>query len=81
MQSGLPVLAAINRDNDLVHIINNNKVGCVCTNHSVEVLKKLLEEVVDNLLSDHGTKKRCEQLYKEMFSPKKVVEQIVDGLV
>ena len=81
MQSGLPVLAAINSGNDLEHIINSNKVGCVSTNHSVDVLKKLVEEIVENVLSDDGTKNRCLQLYKDMFSPKKAVGQIINGLV
>ena len=81
MQSGLPVLAAINSGNDLEHIIITNKVGCVSTNHSVDVLKKLVEEIVENVLSDDGTKNRCLQLYKDMFSPKKAVEQIINGLV
>ena len=81
MQSGLPVLAAINSGNDLEHIINSNKVGCVSTNHSVDVLKQLVEEIVENVLSDDGTKNRCLKLYKDMFSPKKAVEQIINGLV
>ena len=81
MQSGLPVLAAINSGNDLEHIIKNNKVGCVSTIHSVDVLKKLVEEIVENVLGDDGTKKRCLKLYKDMFSPKKAVEQIINGLV
>ena len=81
MQSGLPVLAAINSGNDLEHIIITNKVGCGSTNHSVDVLKKLVEEIVENVLSDDGTKNRCLKLYKDMFSPKKAVEQIINGLV
>ncbi len=81
MQSGLPVLAAINSGNDLEHIINSNKVGCVSTNHSVDVLKQLVEEIVENVLSYDGTKNRCLQLYKDMFSPKKAVGQIINGLV
>ena len=81
MQSGLPVLAAINSGNDLEHIINSNKVGCVSTNHSVDVLKILVEEIVENVLNGDGTKNRCIQLYKDMFSPKKAVEQIINGLV
>jgi glycosyltransferase involved in cell wall biosynthesis len=81
MQSGLPVLAAINSGNDLEHIINNNKVGCVSTIHTVDELKKLVEEIVENLLGDDDTKKRCLKLYRDMFSPKKAVEQIINGLV
>ena len=34
-----------------------DKVGCVSTNHSVDVLKKLVEEILENVLSDDGTKK------------------------
>jgi glycosyltransferase involved in cell wall biosynthesis len=81
MQAGLPVLAVINSGNDLESIINDNGVGCITTNHSVDVLKKLVEEIVENVLGDDGTKKRCLKLYKDMFSPKKAVEQIINGLV
>jgi len=81
MQAGLPVLAAINYGNDLEKIITNYKVGCVSTNHSVSALKKLLEELVDNVLSDDNIKNRCLNLYREMFSPSKAVEQIINGLV
>ena len=81
IQSGLPVLAAINSGNDLEDIINSKNVGRVSTNHSVDVLKKLVEEIVENLLGDDDTKKRCLKLYKDMFSPKKAVEQIINGLV
>jgi glycosyltransferase involved in cell wall biosynthesis len=79
MQSGLPVLAAISSCNDLENIIKSNKVGCVSTNHSVEVLKKLVEEILENVLSDDGTKNRSLKLYKVMFSPKKAIEQIING--
>ena len=81
MQSGLPVLAAINSGNDLEDIINSKNVGRVSTDHSVDVLKKLVEEIIENLLGDDVTNKRCFKLYKNMFSPKKSVEQIINGLV
>jgi glycosyltransferase involved in cell wall biosynthesis len=80
MQSGLPVLAAINSGNDLENIINSKNVGRVSTNHYVEGLKNMVEDIVTNLL-DEGTKNRCLKLYKDMFSPKKAVEKIINGLV
>jgi hypothetical protein len=80
MQSGLPVLAAINRGNDLEDIINSNNVGRVSTNHSVDGLENLVEDLVTNLL-DESTKYRCKKLYKDRFSPKTAVAQILDGLV
>jgi glycosyltransferase involved in cell wall biosynthesis len=80
MQSGLPVLAALNSGNDLENIINSKNVGRVSTNHSVEELENMVEDIVANLL-DEGTKNRCLKLYKDMFSPKKAVEKIINGLV
>jgi glycosyltransferase involved in cell wall biosynthesis len=80
MQSGLPVLAAINSGNDLEYIINSNNVGRVSTNHSVEGLGNMVEDIIAKLL-DEGTKNRCFKLYKDMFSPKKAVEKIINGLV
>jgi len=50
-------------------------------NHSVDVLKKLVGEILENVLSDYGTKNSCLQLYKVMLSPKKTLEQIINGLV
>jgi glycosyltransferase involved in cell wall biosynthesis len=80
MQSGLPVLAAINNGNDLEDIIHSKNVGRVSTSHSVEGLENMAEDIVANLL-DEGTKNRCLKLYKNMFSPKKAVEEIINGLV
>jgi glycosyltransferase involved in cell wall biosynthesis len=81
MQSGLPVLAAINKGNDIENMINSNNVGRASTNHSINELKILVEEVLGDLLDDESTKDRCKELYRNMFSPKKAVDQITDGLV
>ena len=81
MQSGLPVLAAINSGNDLEYLIEKNKVGCVTTIHSVDLLRSLVREIIENLLTDVGTKERCLKLYKDMFLPNKVAEQIITKLV
>ena len=62
------------------NIINSKNIGRVSTNHHVEGLKNMVEDIVANL-SDEGTKKRCLRLYKDMFSPKKAVEKIINGLV
>ena len=52
MQSGLPVLASINKGNDLVEIISHERVGRVCTDASVETLKNLVEDMVCNINID-----------------------------
>jgi len=79
MQAGLPVLAVINKGNDLEHIINNNGVGLATTNHSVDHLIALVQEMIERVLVDEDVSTTCKSLYKELFSPVKAVEQIIDG--
>jgi len=81
MRAGLPVLAVINSGNDLEHIINDNGVGCVTTNHSVDHLTVLIEEVIDGVLVNEDVSEKCQSLYSDLFSPVKAVEQIIDGFV
>jgi len=79
MRAGLPVLAVINSGNDLEHIINDNGVGYVTTNHSVDYLTVFAEEVVDSVLSNEDVSEKCQSLYSDLFSPVKAVEKIIDG--
>jgi hypothetical protein len=49
MQGGLPVLASINPGNDLAHLIARENVGRACTDHSVDTLQRLAEDLVDEM--------------------------------
>ena len=80
MRSGLPVLAVINKNNDLEKIIKENGVGRVVTNHSVNLLVDVVNELLNKPLNDDVMKIRCQKLHKELFSTEKVVKQIVHGL-
>lgn len=81
MQSGLPVLACINPGNDLVGLIDGERVGRVCTNHSVETLQRLAEELLIDIAADAGGALRCRALSAKLFSPEAVVKQIAAALV
>jgi hypothetical protein len=61
-------------------IINENKIGCVTTNHSVDVLIKLVNELMENSLNDDSMKDRCRELSKDLFSTEVAVKQIVNVL-
>jgi len=49
MQSGLPVLASINPGNDLAELIQSEGVGRVYTDHSVDTLQRLAQELTDEI--------------------------------
>lgn len=80
MQSGLPVLANINPGNDLAKMIETERVGRVCTDHSLETLQRLAEELASELAGEPNVAERCRALSAELFSPQAVVRQITAAL-
>jgi glycosyltransferase involved in cell wall biosynthesis len=80
MQAGLPVLANINDGNDLVTLIERERVGKACSNHSLDTLERLTCELVDELEVDSKVALRCRALSAKMFSPAAVVKQVLAAL-
>jgi glycosyltransferase involved in cell wall biosynthesis len=80
MQSGLPVLASINPGNDLVELIERERVGRVCTTSSKQLLSHLAEVMIDDLDQGDEFRDRCKALAARLFSPETAVKQIVAGL-
>lgn len=81
MWAGLPVLASINRGNDLAAMIRQFGVGRVCEEHEVAPLKQGAEELLKLIVEDgDGLQLRCRQLAADLFSPEAAARQIVAGL-
>ena len=80
MQAGLPVLASINPGNDLAELIRRERVGRVCTDHSVDTLHRLAIELVDEVDSGMSVAALCHALSARLFSPEAIVKQIVVAL-
>jgi glycosyltransferase involved in cell wall biosynthesis len=80
MQAGLPVLASINRGNDLVELITTEQVGLVCTDTSAESMATNAVKLIELLSTDSGFKNRCERLASRLFSPEVAVKQILSAL-
>ena len=80
LNAGLPVLARVNRGNDLVGLIDEHSVGLVCTGATEQDLRANAER----LLSDVGLRRemgrRGAQLAAEMFRVNRAVHQIVTAL-
>lgn len=81
MQSGLPVLANLNRGNDLAALIKSESVGYAIEDHSPESLQRGAESLVDELDAGSQFSGKCHLLYKRLFSPKTTVDQIRAALI
>lgn len=80
MQAGLPVLAAINPGNDLVAMIEAERVGRVCTDASAQTLAATAEAIVASLEADGQLAERCRNLSRRCFSAAAAAAQVAAGL-
>lgn len=80
MQSGLPVLANINADNDLAKLIRDERVGQVCETNQVDELLLLTEKLLDQIETDSALSARCTALFEREFAVEITVKQIVAAL-
>ena len=80
MRYGLPVLAHINQGNDLVEMINSEKVGYACTVNSIELLKSKALSLVAEFNKNEDMKSRCEAMSEKYFSTKVAVQKITNAL-
>jgi hypothetical protein len=80
MQAGLPVLANVNEGNDLVELIERERVGHACTDNSVEVLVQLVNRLVDTVPLDRKIGARCQALSTKLFSSEAAARQITASL-
>lgn len=80
MQAGLPVLATINPGNDLVAMIETERVGRVTTDGLADTAASAAELLLDALSEDSGLAERCRSLSRRCFSPAAATAQLVAGL-
>lgn len=80
MQSGLPVLANVNAGNDLVRIIQNERVGRVSESNLVEELRQMAELLLLELESDTPISELCINLFRQNFAVDHTVSQISAAL-
>ena len=80
MQNGLPVLANINKGNDLADIIRIEGVGEVCETSQVDDLLILADKLNDHVQHDAELSSRCLNLFRRQFAVEKTIKQIVSAL-
>jgi len=74
--SGLPVIAIVNKGNDLIEIINKNDLGVALSSHNMKLFENKFLKFI------HGMNKkkiasRCINFADKNYSPKKAAKQII----
>jgi glycosyltransferase involved in cell wall biosynthesis len=78
MQSGLPVFAHVNKGNDLISLIQSERVGHACSDACGPEMARAAERLLHEL--DSAMQQRCRELYVTLYSPASAAKQIVDSL-
>jgi glycosyltransferase involved in cell wall biosynthesis len=74
---GLPVLARVNAGTDVARLIEDDGLGRVYVGYSVDELRRLAEELMDDEASRQSMSERGKQLGQRMFSPEMAARQIL----
>jgi glycosyltransferase involved in cell wall biosynthesis len=80
LQAGLPILARVNANNDLVGLIKSEGVGRVDVGESLDSLQRIAEELAGNVSCREGMSERSRTLARKLFSPCTAVTQITMAL-
>ena len=80
IQSGLPIFAMLNPNNDLFAVISNNDVGLASDSDNIDHLKNQLYSLVDKIKQDKKIKQRCLNLFESHYGVEKAVYQILGAL-
>ncbi len=80
MQSGLPVLATINRGNDLAEMIRANRVGRASEANDIDQLVDMATDLLAELQTDPALPSRPRALFRATFSADVAVAQICEAL-
>ena len=80
LQNGLPILANINRGNDLVQMIRREQVGVVCETNKIDDLVSQFNILLTLMESDDAINSRCLSLFEQKFTSSKAALQILNSL-
>jgi glycosyltransferase involved in cell wall biosynthesis len=80
MKNGLPVIACINKGNDLFELIQKNNVGYVFEDIPCNEVINGITDMVDNTSQMTLQRNQCINLASSLFSSKAAVEQITKSL-
>lgn len=80
LQAGLPVLAFINEGNDLLEIVDKNKVGIALSSSDNVDINQSIDQFLRLVHEDQGVSQRCLELSQNLYSLSKAASQIINNL-
>jgi glycosyltransferase involved in cell wall biosynthesis len=80
MQSGLPVLANVNKGNDLAGMIRGHRVGQVCESDQIAALVDMTLSLLTQVDADPDMPQRCRALFEQAFAVEQTAQQVVAAL-
>ena len=81
MQNGLPVIAAVNRGNDLMDVIGGAEVGEVCEAGDLPAFIEAVEVFLREYEVDAERPARCRRLFEDRYTVRQAAGQIVSALL
>jgi len=80
LEAGLPVLAFVNADNDLLNIIKSEEIGVAYSDLAANVASQDLQYEIDRLKRDSSVEAKANTLLSSTFSSKEAVNLILNNL-
>lgn len=81
LYSGLPIFALLNKGNDLIDFVNQNKIGFATDNYSKKYLKKELLKFVEKYKYIDNKLDERKRIAKKNFSSKLIAKQISKNIM
>ena len=79
LYAGLPVFALLNKDHDLIKLINKNKVGYATDNYEINYLANKLEEFLKIIYKNKQISFNCRKLAFKNFNTSSIAKQITQS--
>lgn len=78
LEAGLPVVACVNANNDLIDIINVSKLGLVAD--SANQLAAEMNAFIEEIQEDKGYKTRARNYYELHYQPNAIAKQVISAI-
>lgn len=81
LQAGLPVVAAVNKGNDIIDIILKNKLGLATSSDDPNTIKKMILELSGQIKDKESSSNTSKIFFKNTYTARKAANQIMDSFV
>ena len=80
LRSGIPILAIVNKNNDICNEIRNNRIGVIVNSYDPEVIRKSITALINLHREDHMLKSRCKDLFQKKYSASIAAQKLLNYL-